>query len=491
MKKLISILLSLMLLSFAALGVLSACAVHNHNYELTSDTNYHWRECKIDGCDEPIIEKEAHNDTTGNGKCDVCGASVPVRVTDVFVNPPSIEIRVNGGRQLTATVLPSNATNGDVVWTSSDNSIATVSETGYVTGTGVGDAVITATADGVSATCNVNVEAAYVPVQSVKLDQSVVFVNVGETVNLTATVSPSNATEQGLWWSTAIYNDEHASVSDGVVTGNKEGTATVEVYSTSNNQAKATCKVVVRPAVTADLKFTEIKEGDEVVAYSVARYTAANSYSYPGKYVIPATHNGKPVTGIDDQAFYGDQYIASIYLPASVVNIGESLTRTVNSKELKIYYYGDLAEWCSIPDVSGFGTTRGTNNTQGVRTIFVTDKTTGEYINLRDQNTESLIINDGATRIGYAALFTCTFLRTVYIPVSVESIASNAFYSAGMLTTVFYGGTAEDWEKIEMISNMKEYLDTKVFFYSETQPTTAGKFWHYNDKGEQVIWPQQ
>ena len=484
-KKLIVVLFAVMMLSLVAVVVLTACDTHEHHYEWGSDTTHHWKECKIDGCDEPIIEKEAHKDTTGNGKCDVCGDSVPVRVTSVSISPSPIDIRVNGSRQLTATVLPSNATNKEVTWTSSDESIATVSQDGYVRGVGVGDAVITATADGVSATCNVNVDEEYVYVQSVTLDQSVVFINVGETATLKATLTPSNATEQRLYWGTTDYSTDVVTVSNGVVTGVKEGTKTIRVHAMGDSNKYATCTVVVRPAPSADLKFTEIKEGDEVVAYSVAKYTTSGSY--PGIYVIPETHNGKPVTGIDNGAFTNDKYRVTVYIPASVVNFGSSMFNTSNNRTLTIYYYGDLGEWCSIPDVSGIGRIWGSENREpNARTIYVTDKTTGEYVNLI--TAETLTIPEGTTSIGNSAFFWCMSLKKLFIPDSVTKIADGAFYTSTPLNTVFYGGTATDWEAIDIGSSTKNYLDSKVFFYSETQPTTEGKFWHYDTKGQPAIW---
>lgn len=83
----------------------------------------------------------------------------PIVVTGITVAPTTATLSIAGGdtQQLTATLQPSGAT-GTVTWTSSDDNIATVSATGLVTPVAVGNAVITATCEGFTATCTVTVE---------------------------------------------------------------------------------------------------------------------------------------------------------------------------------------------------------------------------------------------------------------------------------------------------------------------------------------------
>ena len=85
-----------------------------------------------------------------------------VAVTGVSLNKSSASINVGANETLTATISPNDATNKDLVWTSSNTTIATVSSNGVVTGVAVGTAVIVvSTSDGgFTATCNVTVNAA-------------------------------------------------------------------------------------------------------------------------------------------------------------------------------------------------------------------------------------------------------------------------------------------------------------------------------------------
>ena len=101
--------------------------------------------------------------TTGIGNksatCEVTVVNSFTNVTGITLDPTSEDVEVGDTFSITATVLPSNASNANVTWSSSDDLIATVDSDGEVTGVSVGTAIITArTADGWKrAICEVNV----------------------------------------------------------------------------------------------------------------------------------------------------------------------------------------------------------------------------------------------------------------------------------------------------------------------------------------------
>ncbi len=103
-----------------------------------------------------------------------------VSVTGITLNPTTAEVKVNKTTQLTAIVAPEDATNKNVKWKSSDNTIATVDENGVVTGVAKGVATITATTEdgGISASCKVTVTAATSAVDDVKKTALVVYPTV-------------------------------------------------------------------------------------------------------------------------------------------------------------------------------------------------------------------------------------------------------------------------------------------------------------------------
>ena len=140
--------------------------------------------------------------TTEDGKkkatCKVIVLAKTIAVTGVSLSETSLQLNKGDSRTLKATVQPDNATDKTVLWTSSNTSVATVDQDGTVTAVGGGDAVIKATAGSVSATCSVNVN---VPVTSISLNINLITLEKGGFVILTATVSPDDAMDKNVQWS--------------------------------------------------------------------------------------------------------------------------------------------------------------------------------------------------------------------------------------------------------------------------------------------------
>ena len=171
-------------------------------------------------------------------------SSDSVAVTGITLNRSSASMQEGATLNLTATVSPSNATDQSVTWSSSDTSVATVSN-GAVTARGAGRATITArTSNGKTATCAVTVSASTVAVTSVTLNQTSLYLDEGDVYTLSATVSPSNATDRSLTWSSS--DTSVATVSNGAVTARGEGTATITAR--SSNGKTASCTVTVTEA---------------------------------------------------------------------------------------------------------------------------------------------------------------------------------------------------------------------------------------------------
>lgn len=108
--------------------------------------------------------------------CDVTVSSASIPVESVTVSEESIEIKIGETFTLTATVLPENAEDKTVTWSSSDNAIATVSDDGVVTGVAVGNATIVAAAGQRTAVCSVKVSGADSgddPIADIKTDWTV------------------------------------------------------------------------------------------------------------------------------------------------------------------------------------------------------------------------------------------------------------------------------------------------------------------------------
>ena len=166
-----------------------------------------------------------------------------IGVEGVYLNTTSVELTEGDQTTLTATVNPSNATNKNVTWTSSDASVATVSN-GKVTAVKAGTATITVKTEdgGKTATCAVTVNAKVYPVTGVTLDKTTATMTEGDELTLTATVNPSNATNKNVTWTTS--DSKVATVSNGKVTAVKAGTAIITVKTVDGGKT-ATCTVTV------------------------------------------------------------------------------------------------------------------------------------------------------------------------------------------------------------------------------------------------------
>ena len=222
-------------------------------------------------------ENDYGNDSTQFTLTIEAAANVPV--DRVALSPSTLNLKEDETGTLTATVEPSNATNKNVTWESSNTSVATVDASGLVTAVSAGTATITVTTeDGdKTATCEVTVTAATVSVTGVTLNKTSTSLYVGDTETLTATVEPSDATDKNVTWSSD--NEGVATVdATGKVTAVSAGTATITV-TTEDGAKTASCTVTVRPDIppaNPNYKITvEATQGGTVTADPTAAKAGA------------------------------------------------------------------------------------------------------------------------------------------------------------------------------------------------------------------------
>lgn len=171
-----------------------------------------------------------------------------IKVESVSFDKATISLEVGKGYQLTYKVLPETATNKNVTFSSSQTSVATVTDGGYVTGQSEGDAVITiSTIDGnKTATCQISVfdnSEEEVPVESIAFNKNELKLKEGDSARLSVIISPSNATNRD--YELDSDNKNVATIDDnGNVTAKKEGTTTLRVTSLDAG-LQGTCRVTV------------------------------------------------------------------------------------------------------------------------------------------------------------------------------------------------------------------------------------------------------
>jgi uncharacterized protein YjdB len=193
------------------------------------------------------------------GKAAECAVTVTVPTGSVTLDKTTLSLAVGESVQLTATVKPDDATDKNVSWTSSDESIAKV-DNGKVTAVKSGKAMITAKCGGKTAECAVTVT---VPTGSVTLDKTSLSLAVGETVQLTATVKPDDATDKSVAWTSS--DESVATVANGMVTAVKAGNATVSAQC-GGKTAKCIVTVIVPvTSVTLDKSSLTMAVGETSV----------------------------------------------------------------------------------------------------------------------------------------------------------------------------------------------------------------------------------
>ncbi|GHT50762.1 hypothetical protein AGMMS49982_06690 [Bacteroidia bacterium] len=271
--------------------------------------------------------------------CVVTAASALVE--SISLDKTTVTLSVDSTEQLTASILPANATNKAVTWSSNNPAVAMVTQSGLVMTISTGTAIITATTNdgGFTATCVVTV---VIPVTSVSLDRTTATVSVGgDTEQLTASISPADATNTDVTWSSS--NPTVATVStSGVVTAESAGAATITA-TTADGGFTAMCVVTV-PAIpvtgiSLDKTTATLSVGDtEQLTASILPANATNvavtwSSNNPAATVstsgvVTAESGGTAtITATTDDGGFTATCVVTVVVPVTSVSLNKSAAR--------------------------------------------------------------------------------------------------------------------------------------------------------------------
>lgn len=203
------------------------------------------------------------------------------------VGDKTVTMGLNQTRQLQVKITPSDTTNKNVQWTSSNNSVATVDSNGVVTSKNSGSTIITATTHNELKTeFFIEVETS---VTNITLNSNEINLNTGGTFKLDATVNPSNASNKNIKWISA--NESIATVDQsGNVAADVAGTTYISAVS-ADGKVIATCTVnVSKPVVTkpAKVKIKSAKKKGKKVTLKWKKISDAAGYV-----VYMKTNSGK------------------------------------------------------------------------------------------------------------------------------------------------------------------------------------------------------
>ena len=220
--------------------------------------------------------------------------------------------------------------NRKITWTSTNTNVATVNDKGEVTAVGKGTCEVKATSEknaNVFGSCSVTVSE--IEVESISLDKQTLKVGTGKTSEtLNVTFTPANATNKTITWSSNPTSI--ATVSDGKVTGVKEGTATITA--TSANGKTATCSVTVANVMTiAEAKakvtsYATLKQyiGTEIIDYDptaggtwrIFYYDEAGEFGTAGKLYLKRDFDNSLQKGLNGSGTYTNTDEAIIKMKA-------------------------------------------------------------------------------------------------------------------------------------------------------------------------------
>ena len=229
---------------------------------------------------EALVRAEAADGSGVSAECRV--VVKPRLVQSISLNATQKELIIGDAFSLTATAMPENATNRNIVWKLVSGDAISLSNTGVIQAKKVGEALVRAEAvdgSGVSAECKVVVKPRLV--QAILLNATQKDLVVGDAFSLTATAMPENATNQSVVWK-LVSGDAISLSNTGVIQAKKVGEALVRAEAADGSGVSAECKVVVKPrlvqAISLKLEKDTVAVGEHfTVTADVLPKNATNS----------------------------------------------------------------------------------------------------------------------------------------------------------------------------------------------------------------------
>lgn len=290
---------------------------------------------------------------TSNGVSASCEVTVKklelknVDVSSIEFNKKDISLIVGESETIVKNISPSNAVDKMLVWSSSDNDVVSVNASGKITAKKAGKAVITAKAiNGVSASIEVFVKnkAEYVKINEIRLNYKDLSLDLGDSKVLIATISPFNATNKKLKWSSS--DSSVIDVDGGKVTAKKVGSAIITVM--SEDGISDTCSITV---VNNNVSELTISGSKSVVSGSKTKLNVSSNPSDASKSVTWKSSNPKIAVVSTDGVVTGKKNGSVTITAVSNVNSKVSSSIKITVKTAKILFVGNsLTGWNKTKD---------------------------------------------------------------------------------------------------------------------------------------------
>lgn len=375
-----------------------------------------------------------------------------IPVESVSLSQPTAEMIIGETAQLHATVLPSNATEKTVQWTSSKQSVATVTSSGLVTAIAEGVSTITTSAGGKSASCLISVSTGIVVVSSITLNKTSLELVEGESETLAATVNPHDASDKTVTWDST--NASVASVDNGKINAIKEGTTTITAKAgdkTAECRVSVAKKEIAVTSIELNKTILELVEGDSETLIAIVRPDDATNktvtWSSAQKSVATVDESGNVCavapgeTSITAKA--GEQYATCVVTvkknPANEPiafadsRIKEKLVAAFDTNGDGELSYSEANSILSIQGVFDDDTSFLSFDEFQFFTK-VTEIPDGMFRSW--SQLESIVLPGSIVSIGKSAFNTCLSLKSINLPDSVQSIGDGAFSQCVQLNTI-------------------------------------------------------
>ncbi|MBP3370514.1 MAG: leucine-rich repeat protein [Clostridia bacterium] len=194
---------------------------------------------------------------------------------------------------------------------------------------------------------------------------------------------------------------------------------------------------------------------------------------------IPSVINGKKIVGIADEAMQGmhTEHAQTIIIPETITYIGDNAFEGATGVSIvfegPVNRIGEASfDSCEMLKEIKLGT--------GIDKIpFMAFSGCSAL--------KTVNIPEGVSIIDENSFEDCTSMKTVVFPTTLTSIEDSAFLGCSAIVSIFFAGSEDQFDAIEIADGNDALLDAKVYFYSETEPVDDGEYWHY-EKGNPVIW---
>ncbi len=375
---------------------------------------------------------------------DPTGNTVPV--TGLSLSPSVVSVNIGGTVQLSANVTPLNATNQSVNWNSGNSNIATIDSNGIISGIAAGTIAITATTLDGGYIASAQVTVAAVSVEYIAISPTSVTLDPGETSQFSAIVTPDNATNQNISWSTsdtAIVSVD----SNGLVTAVSDGTASVTAISEDGGHtasADITVNYVEIPVTGVELSPTNLLIGvgdTSSLSASVIPATANNQ-------VVHWTTNNSSIATVDASGKVTGVAVGTAIITVTTDDGGYSATSSIRVNDITTGTI--LAEyWENIPGIN------------------ITDLTGSHDYPDNPTRIEYLASLEGATN--WAENYGTRIRGYVYPPVT----GSYTFWIAGDDYSDLYLSTDDNAANASRIAYVEGWTNSQEFTKYSSQQSVA------------------